>query len=281
MNPWQRTNQFLLVVSRAFGATVRIRTWSPFLLYAIAQAVLTGVLYFGVRPPLNALLYALPDSLVPPQYFSYPMHLLLIPSLLYNEAMLPLGLFMESLLQAAATWIFVRYALSDRVPNLRAAIVEVRFGYWQFVVIWLLNYALLRGSTALFGLAFDDLWIGFERRRLALEIVHLAFGAVFNSLLAYATIVIVLERTSLPGTLRLALATFRRHWFATFVTVLAGTLLTLPLARVLESAPTWIGKFNPEVILGVTAVTLFVGAIASYLVTAVLSFWYLTHRQGA
>jgi hypothetical protein len=278
MNSWQRLNQYLLVISRAFGAMLRLRTWTPFLLYLLAQAVLGGVLYFGVRPPLNGFFYALPDYLVPPGYFSYPMHLLLIPSLLYNQAMLPLGLLLESLLQAAATWMFVRYALSEPVPALGSALRRVRFGYGQFVLIWLLNYALVKGSSVLFGLAFDDLWVGFARRRAALEMAQVVMGSIFNSLLAYATIVIVVERTPLAETLRLALQSFKRYWLVTFVTVLACTLFTVPFGKLLASAPTWIAKFNPEVILAATGLALLAGTLASYLVTAILSFWYLMHK---
>lgn len=282
MNSWQRLNQYLLVVSKAFGATLRMGTWTPFLLYLLVQALLACVLYFGVRPPLGNILRALPDAWVPAEFFSYPMHLLLLPSVLYNRAMLPAGLLLESLLQAAATWMFVKYALGERLPGLRAAVADVRFGYWQFVIIWLLNYALLRGSNELFNLAFEDLWIGFARRRAALDLVHFAVGSVFNSLLAYATVIIVVERTSLANTLRGALRAFARYWLATLVAVLAGTLLTVPLGRLLESSPTWIGKFNPEVILAITGLTLVVGAVASYLVTAILTFWYVASRpRGA
>ena len=258
----------------------RLRTWAPFVLYLCLQLAVVVLLYLGVRPPLNAWLQALPDWLLPEGFFSYPAHLLLIPSLLYNRAMLPMGLFLESLLQAAATWIFLRYALAERLPGLRSAIAEVKFGYAQFVVLWLANYVLLRGSSELFNLAVGDLWLGFARRRAALDLVHVMTGAVFNSLLAYGTVVILMERTSLGATLIGALRAFGRHWLATCTTVFAGTLLSLPLARLLENAPDWISRFNPEVVLAVTGLSLLTGALASYWVSAVLTFWYLLHRTG-
>jgi hypothetical protein len=149
------------------------------------------------------------------------------------------------------------------------------------VLLWGLNYLLLWGTNELFNLAVGDLWLGFARRRAALDLVHLLLGAVVNSILAYATVVIVMERTALGDTLRLALRSFRRHWFATCATVFAGTLITLPFARLLETAPSWIARFNPEVVLVVTCGSLLAGAIASYLVLSVLTFWYLLHRSRA
>jgi hypothetical protein len=86
------------------------------------------------------------------------------------------------------------------------------------------------------------------------------------------------ERTPLAETLRLALQSFKRYWLVTFVTVLACTLFTVPFGKLLASAPTWIAKFNPEVILAATGLALLAGTLASYLVTAILSFWYLMHK---
>ena len=275
MNPWQGTNQYLLVVSRAFRAMLNLRAWLPFLAYALAQGLVMILLYLGVRPPLNALFAAMPKSLVPPAFFSYPTHLLMIPALLYNRAMIPLGLLLESLLTAAGTWVFVRYARRQPLPGLGRALAEVRFGYLQFMCFWLASFVLLQGSTWLFNLAFGDLWVGFARRRALLELVHLGVGAFFNSLLAYATIVIVVEKTALGATWTRSLAVFRRHWLATIFTVLLGTLLTVPLGRLLETSPDWIGRFHPEVVLVVTGLTLLCGALVSFLVTAILTFWYL------
>ena len=244
MNPWQGINRFLQTIWDAIRAAVRVRTWTPFLLYLLLQLIILVLLYFAVRPPLTDLTRALPEFVIPPGFFSYPLHLLLIPLVLFNRLFVPLGLFAESLLMAAATWIFVRFALRESLPGLRQAIADVRFGYLQFILFWLLTYVLLLGYQYLFDLSLGDLWIGSVRRRMALDLAGLGGAAALNSLLAYSTIVIILERTGFWGTLKGSLKAFGRHWLATLSIVGAGTLMLYPSSYLMQNAPDWIGRFS-------------------------------------
>jgi hypothetical protein len=280
MDSWRLLNQYLLVWGRAFQALARPRTWTPFGLWLLVQGALLWFLYAGVRPPIRHLLEALPGWIVPAGFFSYPTHLLLLPSVLYNRFLPVPGALVESLLNAAATWIFVRYALGQSPSGWRSAVSEVRQAYGQLVLLWILNYALLRGFMELSNLALGDLWLGFGRRRAALESVQFLAAAAVNSLLAYSTVVIVLERSGTARTLRLAWRTLLRHPLSTWVTVVVGMLLTVPFSLVLGSAPEWIGRFHPEVVLLVTGASLLAGTLASYLVVAVLTFWYALHRRA-
>jgi len=279
MNSWQLLNHYLHTWGRAISAMFRALTWTPFLVILCVQLALVALLYFGVRPPLAGVLRVLPDWLVPEAFFGYPTHLLLLPSVLYNRLMPIPGLFLESLLQASATWIFVRHARSQSLPRLGSATSEVNWGYVQFVLFWLLNYLLLRGFGELFGWATDNLWLGYSRRRAGLEFAEMVFGAAVNSILAYSTVVIVLERTSPLATLRLALRTAVRSGLATWTTVVAGTLLTWPFSLLLARSPEWVGRFNPEVVVLITVLSLVASMVASYLVISVLTFWYLLHRR--
>lgn len=279
MSYWQLLNHYLHTWGRASSAMLRVLTWTPFLLILLVQLVAVAVLYFGVRPPWSGLLQALPDWLVPAAFFDYPAHLLLLPSVLYNRIMPIPGLLLESLLQAAATWMFVRHARAQSIPGLGSALSEVKWGYGQFLLFWLVNFLLLRGFGELFGWAIGDLWAGYSRRRLVLDVVRMGLGAVMNSLLAYSTVVIVLERTKPLATLSLSLRVAVGRGLATCVTVLAGTLLTWPFSLLLSRAPEWMGRFNPEVIVLITVLSLLASMVASYLVTAVLTFWYLLHRR--
>jgi hypothetical protein len=278
VNPWQGLNRFLQVVWQSIRASARIKTWTPFLLYGFLQVVLAAWLYVSVRPPLTDFTHLLPQFVIPDGFFSYPVHLLYIPSVLYNKLMVPAGLFFESLLMAAATWVFVRYAMQKPLPGLSLSLTEVRFGYPQYILFWLLNYLLLLGYRYVFDLAFGDLWLGYERRRMLLDIANLGVGAALNALLAYATVIVVVERTAFGASLRRTLQAFGRHWFATLTIVVMGTLIVYPSGYLIQNAPKWIGRFNPEVTLAVLALSIVLGMLATYFMAASLCFWYLMHR---
>lgn len=279
MNSWQLLNQYLFQWGRALGAMFRLRTWAPWGVLLLVQGALLSLLYFAVRPPLSGMLRSTPTWILPPGFFDYPTHLLLLPAVLYNRLLPVAGLLVESLLQAAATWIFIRHARGQSLPGLCAAVSEVRASYAQLVLFWLLNHALLIGSGALFDLAVGDLWSGYSRRRFALDVAQFLLTATVNSVLAYSTAVIVLERTSPRATLRHTLRALLRHPLATWTTVLAGTLLTVPFSLALGSASEWIRDFHPEVVILILSGSLLASVIASYLVVAVLTSWYLVYRR--
>lgn len=280
MNSWQLLNQYLFQWGRALGAMFRPRTWTPWLVLLLIQGALLSLLYFGARPPLDAMLRWMPGWILPAGFFDYPTHFLLMPAVLYNRLLPIAGLLVESLLQAAATLTFIRYARGQSLPGLGEAVSEVRANYLQLALFWLMNHLLLRGFSELFNLTVGDLWTGYARRRFLLEVVQFLCTAAVNSVLAYTTVVIVLERTAPGATLRQALRTFVRHPLATWMTVVAGTLLTVPFSMALSSSSQWVRDFHPEVVAFVLAGSLVASIFASYLVVAVLTSWYLVHRRS-
>jgi hypothetical protein len=219
--------------------------------------------------------------MLPADFFSYPMHLILLPSVFYSKwLMIPVGALLESVLVAAATLMFVRFAARDLVPGFREALREVRFSYLQFVLFWLINFFLLWGYSELYHLTLGDLWLGFGRRRAALAAVNVGLSILINGLLAYTTVIIVTERTRFGETLARSLGAFGRHWFATLTIVAIGTGIVWPFQKALQRAPEWIGRFNPEVMLAVLGASALAAVLATYLMAAALAFWYLMHRRS-
>ena len=280
MNAWQGINQFLLTYREAFAAMGRTRIWAPFAVLLVIQAGLLALLYFGVRPPLTDFLRLGMGFVLPEGFFSYPMHLLLLPSVFYSKPLMILvGVAFEAILLGAATLMFVRFAARDVVPGLPTALREVRFGYIQFALFWLLNFLLLWGYSELYHLTLGDLWIGFARRRAALEALNVGLSVLINSLLAYSTVIIVTERTRFGETLARTVREFGRHWFATIAMVAIGTAIVWPFQKLLVKAPEWIGRFNPEVMLAAIGASAVSGLLATFLMAAALTFWYLLHRR--
>jgi hypothetical protein len=280
LNPWQGINQFLLTYREAFAAMGRIRTWAPFGLFFLVQMALLALLYFGVRPPFTDTLRLGLGFVLPESFFSYPMHLLIIPAVFYSKPlMILLGASLEAVLLGAATLMFVRFAARDLVPGLSKALREVRFGYLQFAIFWLVNFALLWGYSELYQLTLGELWIGFERRRAALQALNFGLSVLINCVLAYSTVIIVTEGARIGETLVRTVKTFGRHWFATIMIVAIGSGIVWPFQNWLLDAPNWIGGFNPEVMLAAIGINALVALLATYLMTAALTFWYLLHRR--
>jgi len=280
VNPWQGINRFLLAYREALVAMTRRRTWSPFFTLFLVQIVLAVWLYLSVRPPFVDFLRAWPESVIPPQFFGYPLHMLLLPSVLYGRILVPFGALLESAMLAAATLVFIQFAQRQALPGLGAALRGIRFGYWQFVAFWVLNFALILGLRALFEMTVGDLWIGFARRRMALEAAQIGLSVVVNGLIAYSTVIIVTERTTFLQTLGRAVEFFGRHWFSTLCIVGFGTLILLPSNLLMQRAHEWIGRFNPEVMMAVLGFSMISAMLAYYLMASVLCFWYLMHRSS-
>ena len=256
------------------------RTWLPFTVYMIIQGLLVLFLYFGVRPPLTDFLAGPLGFMIPSEFFSYPTHLLMLPSILYSRMLLPVDALLQTMLLAGATSIFVHHFRRDSLPTLSTAWAEVSPLYVRLILFWVLNVALLAGSRYLFDFAVGDLWIGFARRRFALDLVSAGLAVGINGLLAYSTVILVVKRSGFRETLFASLRTFGRHWFATIWIVAIGTLVTYPTTFLMQQAPGWIAQFNPEVLLGVVGLSIVSGALAYYLMTSALTYWYLLHTPN-
>jgi hypothetical protein len=57
-----------------------------------------------------------------------------------------------------------------------------------------------------------------------------------------------------------------------------GTLIVYPSGYLIQNAPKWLGRFNPEMMLAVLALSILLGMLATYFMAASLCFWYLMHR---
>lgn len=280
MNPWQGLNRFLLAIRESLAAMGRARIWVPFVVYLAVQCLLLVWLYYGVRPPWVDFLALLPDFVIPPEFFRYPLHFLLLPGVFFNRVLLPFGAFLEVLLLASATLMFAQYARREAIPTLAGAWRAVRSRYGQLIIFWILNYLLLLGYRELFDALLGDLWIGYGRRRMLVDALDVSGAVLVNAFLAYSTVIIVLEKTSFLATLRQTISAFGRHLIATFFIVLIGTLIVMPASKIMQQAPQWIGRFNPEVMLGVMGGAIVSGTIATFIMTAMLCFWYLLHRPA-
>lgn len=253
------------------------RTWFPFVIYMAVQGLMVAFLYFGVRPPLTDFLRGPLGLVIPAEFFSYPMHLLLLPSVLYSKMLLPLDALLQTWLLAGATALFVYRFRGEPLPALRTVLAEVSPIYIQLVLFWALNLVLVLGSRFLFDFAFGDLWIGFSRRRFALDLLQVGFTVLINGLLAYSTVVLVVRRSGFGSACLASVRIFGRHWLATFWFVAIGTLVTYPTTYLMQQAPGWIARFNPEVLIGIVGLSILSGGVAYYLMTSALTYWYLLH----
>lgn len=278
MNAWQRINQFLLTYRNAIAAMGRVRIWIPFVVYALIQLALLGLVYLGTRPPFVDFFRGPMNFVVPAGFFHYPTQFLTLPFVFYR-LLIPLGAVGESLLMAAATWIFMRHFQSRALPGLGQALGDVRFGFLQFILFWILGAGLLFGWQFVFQATLGDMWVGFGKRRLALQMGNELMKVIFNGLLAYSTVIIIAERSSLWGTLLRSLRTFGRHATATIAFVALSSLLLFPTQYLIYNAGSWLGRFNPEVIVLVLVANVIVGSLSAFLVAGVLTLWYLLNRQ--
>ena len=280
MNPWQKLVQFFQTFGRAFAAMRRGRIWIPFLLYGIVEGLLLAFVYYGVRPPFTDFFAGPLSFLVPEPFFHYPVHLALIPAVFYRM-LIPFGALLESLLLAAATLMFVQLIRGVEVPRWRDALAQVKANYLQFVIFWILSFLLIFAFQKYYALATADLWVGYSKRRVMVDIADFCGSAMMNCLFAYSTAVIVVEGTNIAKTFTRSLRVFGGSLIYTMLFVIFGSILTYPFSYMMQNATDWMGRFNPEVMILLVAGNIVVGMIASFIGIATLTFWYVFRQESA
>jgi hypothetical protein len=179
---FDKLNMFFSIYGQLFISIFRFSWWSPFLLYAIFQALGFLALLWYYAPVLSSLVYPLISLFLPASIFHYPQYYVALPSLFTTYDSLILGITVWIVLSGAAVYrLGGIYTGKTRAFNEGISLALSR--YLPLMLVWLLESVLIIIILYIPNLFFRKLTIGSPNFAALVNVVFEMIGLVVTAML--------------------------------------------------------------------------------------------------
>ncbi|MCX6825844.1 MAG: hypothetical protein NTV06_01055 [candidate division Zixibacteria bacterium] len=267
MNFIQKLNQLIdlyLVAIKSFG---KLRSWLPFLVYALLQFLVLLVCASYDKPLFNTLLYPLVALMGAgkAEYFShYPGLFVMLPAV-FQGGKIILSLIFEGVAIGLTVILLLKAFSPAKGKEYKVAYV---FSRWPELM---LISAIVTTIWFAAGWGIPSLFSGFlagSPRRIALfDILLKIIIIILYSIFIYTIPAFIIYRKKIWEAFRFSLSYFRKQPFFSFFLVMFPYLLTIPISYMTSRANVVVAKFTPELVLYI----LLTGIVVDFIINFVLT----------
>jgi tetratricopeptide (TPR) repeat protein len=247
------------------------KLWLPFVLTAMVEAALLGLVWLAPHPPYSVLLAPPIRYVFGERVLHYPWHawfLFHVMKHTHLAASTLVGAFMSGLACA-----MVRQAHEGRRLSLRDALVSGQARYGRILLIWLVAWAAASAASTFLPQLMPNrtaaLWAG------------IGITVLLQALFVYAIPASVFDGTAWFRALWRGLREAARYPLGTLAVVIlpSAAVIGFVLATSSRSATDWMSRAAPEFALALVAARLAVWTIADAALTVSASHLWWAHRR--
>ncbi len=275
-----KINNFISVFIDALKSLFYIRLWTPFFIFFVISLAFAYIILNPYSGFWTGFVTAIGTSGIfggGEAFTHYPQHLFLSPSV-HSRINLILSVILDSLLTGAAFAIFAGFFSGEKVKFSEG--VRIAFSKYHWLVLAnIIIYAILIFVQWLLPEIFIDMLIGNPRRVFAFIVALKVFMFLALSPFVYVIPYIVLNNENLFSAILKSIKFFFRNFFSTFFAIFITQLIVLPLSLGLDYSSWVADKFSPETIAVILYLEVFVTMIASLLLTAMLTRFFIEYNE--
>ena len=271
-------NFFLSTYGRLIVGLFNVRLWPPYLIVlGLMLALLFACvnmwsgLFAGWIIPL--MTFASSDAVL-----HYPQHMALLP-LVFERLNLIISLLVESVLTAAAVLMFVAFWRREKISfmeSLKAAFKQ----YFKLLIVWIVVFILIYLLFMWLPELFRRWVEGSPRRMAALSMGMQGLSALLRSLFIYVIPFLMISRRGLGGSFTGSFRMFFGNFFMTLFLVGIPQIFVLPLVYALQNTGTIVSKFNPDILIWMTALLAVILTLVNFFTTgAIVRFFLQTAEE--
>lgn len=273
MRPLEKLNFLITTYGRLLVAMFNARLWPPYLIYMLVMLFLVVIIEFMFKPLFAGWVVPLAVAVTGDAVLHYPQHILYMPYILERFNLVP-SLLLESLLNAAAVFMFASYFLGERVSFGNSLRRAAKF-YPKLLLIWLVNFVLVYLLFETLPSLFHDVVSGSPKREMALTIGMQGLSILFSSLFVYVVPYLVLQQRKLGNSFVRSFSLFFRNFFTTYFYVFIPNIAIIILILLFQNGDQIIGKFHPRIMVGLTYIEVFFMIAANFFTTGAIVRFFL------
>lgn len=258
---------------QCFRSMRNLRTFIPFLLYAILQGFVLYSLVNFVDTPFANFLIPLIRELFGEPALHYPSFFFVLAPL-YNQINIVLSGLLGIVIIGMATHIFAVNFRKDS-STLGQALKNTMPKYGVLFVIWILESALTLAMIIGVPQILNKLLQPEYSMSRLIELGGLLLGIGISSIFAYTTALIILDRQKLIRSISQTFLIFKKNAFTTFLLIAVPTFLYFPISYLSRKTDVLISKFSPEIIAVLLGTGIFISLLLSYFQIGSITRFYL------
>jgi hypothetical protein len=246
------------------------KLWVPFLITAVLELLLLGLIWLAPHPPYSQLLAPPIRYFFGDRVLHYPWHLWFL-----YHSMEHVHLVASTLLGAFLTGVacaMVRQGYEGKAVSLRDALAGKQVRYGTVLLLWLVQWGLAKGVMEVLGrVAPQTVWMAW---------VAIGLAVLLQALFIYAIPAAVFNQSKWWKALGQSLRETARYPLSTLAFVgvpslgLIAFAILVPSGRLLQ----WMGQTSPEIALAAVAARLAVWTLADAAMTVGIANLWWCHR---
>ena len=258
---------------QCFKSMRNVKTFTPFLIYAIVQILLLYSLSNFSQKPFSNLLVPIIQKTFGDPALHYPNFYVILTSM-FSQINIILSGSVGIIFVGMATHLFA-LNFKDRKTNLGEAFKSTITNYVVLFLIWVfvtaLTFLMIMGLPVILKKFFQpDYFLG-----RIFDMVGLLFGIIVTSMFCYTTVLVVVERKKLLKALSNAFSIFFTNAGTSFFLIAIPTVFYFPISYLSRRIDIIFSKYSPETIVTILAIGIFVTFITSYFQVGSITRFYL------
>jgi len=256
-----------------------IKTFFPFLTYAVLQGAILAILVFFAYPPFSSVLVPLIRKLFGEAALHYPNNFIVL-SPLFDQANFILSGIVGIVIIGMATHMFASL-FRNRDPSLKKGLQVTLPKYGLLFVVWIIESALILCMvTGLPVLLNKVIQPGYQLVRI-IKVGSFLLGILVGAMFAYTSALIVLDHRGIFRAISQSLSIFSGNALTSFFLIAIPSFLYFPINFLGRKAPFLVTKFAPEVVVIILAVGIVIALFANYILVGTVTRFYLLVTREA
>jgi len=255
-----------------------VKTFSPFLIYAMLQLVLLYLLVNFNKPPFSSVLVPLIQQVFGEPALHYPNFYIII-SPLYSQMNIILSGMIGIIFVGMATLIFASNFKHHQI-SLGKAFQTTTTNYVVLFLIWVVVTAIT--LLIIVGLPYvlkqflnPDYMIG-----RVFDALGLLLGIIVSAMFAYTTALVVLEQQKFFHAVSNTFSIFFGNAGTSFFLIAVPTAFYLPITFLSRRIDLLFSKFSPEAAVTVLTVGIFITVLSSYFQVGSITRFFLLMNES-
>ena len=262
---------------QCFKSMRNVKTFAPFLIYAILQVALLYSLINFSQSPFSSLLVPIIRKIFGEPALHYPNFYMILTSL-YSQINIMLSGIFGIVFVGMATHLFA-LNFKDNKTSLGEAFKTTMSKYLILFLIWVVASVLM--LLMIIGLPFvlkEFLQPQYLLGRI-FDIVGLLFGIIVSAMFTYSTVLVVLERKKFSQAISNTFSIFFKNSGTSFFLVAVPTAFYFPISYLSRRIDILFSKFSPESMVTVLAIGIFIAFLSSYFQVGSVTRFYLLLKE--
>jgi len=272
-----KMKQFFEVWKDCLKSIKQFRLFTPLVLFAVFQVIALLVLNNFYRPPFNTIIVPIITKFFNESFIHYPNYYIIMPFLFNNLNILLGGLF--GIIFLSTTTLLFASHIQKKDLKFSSHVKQVFPKYGLLFLLWLIEsifvLTIIIGAPIILRNYFT---VGYTEFRI-FQLCFFLFGLFVASLFAYTTAAVVLDNHKLKSALSTSFKLFVKNTSASFLFVAIPNIIIWPFSYVAGKTQFILQKFNPEMVMVLIGVTIFVSIFANFFLIGTLTQFYLLKKK--